>query len=391
MFADSNRTKLAIISESAWGNTPATPEFTEIRKKNHNFKSNIETAVSEEVRSDGMVPGQTIVGGSSSLQIDGELSFGEYDLMFEHALMKDPTTAQTITGTDLSLSGDQILSTGNAFEAAKNLVGQWIKIKGSATNTNNDIFKIATFSTGALTLTDKAGAAASFTADSANASLSYSSSVMYRNGMTKKSLSIEEALEDISVYYLYAGGRVNDFSLNMNEKGIIEISINLLAKSPTSATSTADNAGGYTAVGTSQIMNAAGNVIGILENGVTFPGTFKSWNLNIARNLREQQGVGNSTLSGIGLGKCVVTGSAEIFSENKTYNDKFANNTGTSFAFITKDSSNNYYVITVPNAFFTDLEKASGGSDSDIMENYSFQGYRDNTTDCQIQIDKIAA
>ena len=111
--------------------------------------------------------------------------------------------------------------------------------------------------------------------------------------------------------------------------------------------------------------------------------------LSMNNNLENQTAVGSADLAGVGVGRCEVTGDLSLYFEDTSLFTKFDGNTGTSFAFIVKDSSNNYYIFTIPNAKFTDNDiPTDTGS---VVQSYSYQGFRDTTTDCQLQIDKISA
>jgi hypothetical protein len=388
-FSDVSNSTLAYIEESTWGTTPSTPELTQIRKKSENIKSNVSVVVSDEVRSDRQVPDQSQVGGGVSNGFTFELSFAEYDPFIEHGLMSAYSTVETITGTDLALSGASLTSTASAFTASKNKVGQWIKVSGSATSSNNGIYKISSYAAGSLGLTDSAGGTASFTSDSSNASLSYSSSAMLRNGTTKKSMTIEKGFSDITKYFQFTGMRTSDITLELTEQAILQGSVNFVGKGTAIASSSIDNSGGYTASTSNPIMNASGNITSVHESGASFSGSFKSFTIGINNNLENQTAVGSADLAGVGVGRCEVTGDMSLYLEDTSLFTKFTGNTGTSFAFIVKDSSNNYYIFTIPNAKFTDNDiPTDTGS---VIQSFSYQGFRDTTTDCQIQIDKISA
>lgn len=387
-FSDVSNSQLAYVEESTWGTTPSSPELQAVRKKTENIKSNVSVIQSDEVRSDRMIPDQAQVGGGVSNGFTFELSFAEYDTFFEHALMGDYSTAQTITGTDLSLSGANLLSTASAFTASKNSVGQWIKISGSATSSNDGIYKISSYAAGQLGLTDISGSTASFTSDSSNSSLVYASSQMVRNGTTKKSMTIEKGFTDINEFFQYTGMRTSDLSIEMTEQSILQGSVNFVGKGTSNSSATIDNSSGITASTANPIMNSSGNITKILESGTTFSGSFKSFSININNNLESQTSVGSSDLAGVGTGRCEITGDMSLYFESDALHAKFLANTGTSFAFIVLDSSSNYYVFTIPNAKFTDGDVPSDSGS--VISNFSYQGFRDTTTDCQIQIDKIA-
>lgn len=389
-LADTSEMLLGYIEETNWGTTPSTPELTGIRATGESLKGDIKTVVSNEVRGDRQIPDLAVVGGGAGGGFKCELSFGEYDKFLQHALMADPSVVQTITGTDLALTGATITSAALAFVAAKNKVGQWIKIGGSGTSGNNGIYKIVTSTTGTLTLQKTDGTAASFTNDSANAALTYSSSVMLRNGVIKKSMTLEKGFSSVGKYFQYAGMRVSQFSLDLGVKNIITGGFDFMGKGVATTGATIDNAGGYTASQVNGVMNASQNLPQVLEGGSIPSGrSYKSLNFQLNNSLREQDAVGSASLVGIGVGRCNVTGNAEMYFNDTDAFAKFIAGTATSLVWIVKDASGNYYIFTFPNVKFSSASIEGGGADQDVMQKFGWQALRDPVTDCTIQIDKI--
>jgi hypothetical protein len=85
-FADGSTTRIAIVPEVTWGSTPATPTFQVMRAVSLDMDPGKQTTVSEEIRADGNVPDEVVVGIDPSATIEGELSYATFDDLMASAL-----------------------------------------------------------------------------------------------------------------------------------------------------------------------------------------------------------------------------------------------------------------------------------------------------------------
>lgn len=81
--ANASDTRLALVPEAAWGVTPATPAFTNVRFTSENLQPAKETVRSQEIRPDRNVTDEIMVGRSVSGNMDFELSYGTFDDLLE--------------------------------------------------------------------------------------------------------------------------------------------------------------------------------------------------------------------------------------------------------------------------------------------------------------------
>lgn len=81
--ANASDTRLSIVPEAAWGTTPTTPGFQNIRFTSENLQPAKETVRSQEIRPDRNVTDEIMVGRSVSGNMDFELSYGTFDDLLE--------------------------------------------------------------------------------------------------------------------------------------------------------------------------------------------------------------------------------------------------------------------------------------------------------------------
>lgn len=140
---DTNRVALKIVEEEVNGVIPENPAFVELRNTGSpGFGYNPSTIVSNEIRPDRQVADITTVGAEPGGEVDGELSFGTYDSVFEGAFQQRWKKTAEVAGANItSFTADtNIIVVANPPETI--VVGSLLMITGTASN--NGIKKVKT-------------------------------------------------------------------------------------------------------------------------------------------------------------------------------------------------------------------------------------------------------
>jgi len=85
-IVNSSETRLAVIAETVWGTTPATPTFKNLRFTGESLSINRQTVSSDDIRPDRNVSDLTQVGGSAEGDINFDLSYGGAGSAFDTLL-----------------------------------------------------------------------------------------------------------------------------------------------------------------------------------------------------------------------------------------------------------------------------------------------------------------
>ncbi len=88
-FADSSEVRVAYVPEAAYGVTPATPSFKQLRLTGGGLSTNKTTGVSNERRPDRNVSGVFETGQDVTGDLPFELTYGSFDDIFAAALFGD--------------------------------------------------------------------------------------------------------------------------------------------------------------------------------------------------------------------------------------------------------------------------------------------------------------
>src|SRR5690625_3928973 len=123
--ASTNEVQLALIQETAWGETPATPAFDVMRLTAENFQPGKETVESSELRADRNIAETIMVGQSAEGNIDFELSYETFDAILAAALFSDwsgDSIVNGVTPTSFTAERKTPLGSGDAYDRFLGLI-----------------------------------------------------------------------------------------------------------------------------------------------------------------------------------------------------------------------------------------------------------------------------
>ena len=197
-LASGNRVRHAKIRETSFGVTPTSPAMKDLRVTTSNLNPNIDTVMSQELRTDRQIPDQTTVAIKAAGDINFELSFNALDDFIEEALQgawaNKPVITNTSAGTPisaLSTTAATVASGGASF-----LSGMICLMSGFA-NSANDKTAVVASSTGTTIVFP----ASTFTADASPAT-----------GATIRVVGFQGASGDITATASGLGSTTLDFT-----------------------------------------------------------------------------------------------------------------------------------------------------------------------------------
>ena len=130
IITPASRTRVAYVAEataSAFGTTPATPTFLEIRRTGGNLTTKKGTAVSDEIHLDRNVRSEYQLSQDPEGPYDFELTYGTYDDILAAALFGTWSANSMWNGganpTEQSFTFEETLDTGGGTNAYRRFVG----------------------------------------------------------------------------------------------------------------------------------------------------------------------------------------------------------------------------------------------------------------------------
>ena len=393
-FGTSNRVALRQIEETTWGVTPSSPTLQAIRFTSESLNSNAEFIVSEEIRADRMTPDTLQVSRMAAGDINAEWSFATYDDFIEGAMLGDwATTGTAQSGTTLAIVKTTatpntwtITDSGNGLASNTWTVGQFVKVTGFST-AGAFYAEIKSIAAGVLGINPMTNVAS----ETAGDSVTITPLDFVRNGVTKKSYTVQKAFTDLATPELwnFTGSRVSTWGLELATGAILTTTFGFMAKDAVMTESQFAGAS-LAAANTNSVLNAVDNIAAIVFDGDPGGSTYYFNSLSIAldNNLRGQEAVGTLGMIGVEAGVMALTGSVELYFENSSLFDKFRAAAAFSMSFLAQDAAGNAYVVSIPRAKYTNMEIVAGGLDQDIFASAQFQGIVNTAGTHQFQVSR---
>lgn len=400
--ASSNRVALRYILESTYGVTPTTGNPKELRMTGESLAYAIQKDSTKEIRSDRQTTGLIPVGASASGGLNFELSYKEYDDLFQASFM-DTWVAYGTNGVGAAASltidsaggvitwgtvATPVPPTGaDALTGANGpKVGQFFLLKAPGDLANLAVLRVAAVTASSITVSSTTPIPGS--GSRAVAGSSISSSRLF-NGTTQRSFSIERGALDVNQFFMYRGMNANKLSLSMASGAFVNGSFDFMGKD--SVRTGATGLPGTPIPQTNfDVINALTGVGNILENGAALANTFiKSLKLDIGNTLRGQDAIGTLGFVGVVPGSLDITGELEVYLADGAMYDKFINNTASSMIWTMKDAAGNGYAMTLPRIHYSDAKVMAGSKDQDMMLSMPFTAILDSVTGKAVIMDRF--
>jgi hypothetical protein len=382
--ASANRALLAYKAETAWGETPVSGGFTQLRYTGESLDRDKNTATSAFIRSDRMIDDAPLLGFGVQGDVDVEMVYGDYDTLIEHLL---GSTFNNLSITTLTLTvaagAKTITRSAGSWISDAFLVGGAVTFSGFSTAGNNKRFIITAMTALVLTVADPL---ASLVNETSGAAACTAAQKAIKNGTTENSLVIEKQFQDISKYMYFNGLRVSAFSLDLIAQQLITGKFSFMGKDAVAGG--ASIAGSVASPTSNASMSASANVGSILYSGTLLSTGLKSIKFSMANNLRKQDVVAQQATGGIAYGSIDLKGSIEAYFEDLALvNDVIAHTTvGLCFPLI--DLALNRYDFNFPSIKLTKGSPMAGKINEDIIPSFEFSAIRNAAANAEVVISK---
>lgn len=372
----------AYVAEVTIGTTPAS-NLKLVNVVSSAIDATLGTTTSNQISAARVDSDLIRTEGATSGSLGIEWQYGSYDDFIEGALGADWSTAVSLTATDIDAAAadDSFNSVAAAFVPANMLPGYWIKVSGFTDPANNGLFKIVSCTSAKLVV------AASLVTEVAGDTVTIKSQSI-RNGVTRKSFTIERSFTDLSnVFISNKGMVVNSMNLAASVGSVVTGSFDFTGMTTTPATTSVGT--GFTAATSNPIFDPVDSFGTIYVDGVAFTSCVRSLDLTTTNNNRNTQCLGQLFPTNINMGTLGVTGNISIYFNDYAMYEKFINGTSISLSYSFSDSNGNYLVVDCPKCIFQTSSLSGVSKNSDIMLDLSFTAVNDGTY--AVQFSSLAA
>lgn len=386
-MSDANRVALSYEQEnSTYGTVDSPTAMQDMRFTGETIVHENNTVSSAEIRSDRQVADVTRTGISVSGETNHELSFSTFDDWLTAGLLSAAFSSEVAgiedTTTSVAASTGVYTTDGTAWGTTP-AVGDIIYISG-ASNAANNGFKVVTASSSTTITVAQTGTAAE-----ATASLAIDILADISNGTTFASFHIQRQYTDLTnIFALFTGMVINGFTLNIALESIITLSFTWTGKAATSPAPSSTFSARSSAT-TNPIMNAVDNVPTFAQGSTLADLDITAFTMAVANNARALSVIGTLGPTDVGLGKCDVTGTLQLYFENNTMIDLYTGDTATELMLVVQDSASDGYVIYLPQVKLATGANNATGQDTDVIADFTYIAYRDATYDYTVRIAKF--
>lgn len=384
--ADASETRLSYVDEGAtWNTTPASPAFQNIRMTDEDFAKLKNTAISNEIRADGEVSDLVRLGISAEGGFGFELSHGDFNALFEHALRGTFAAAATGATTLGTTAPDQITRAAGSFLSDGFQVGDSVTLANSATNDGTYVIETLTdlaITTVETTLTTEGG--------NGDETLTAGASDVLKAKLEKKSFTIEKTFETgaTDMFFRFTGCRTGQLDLNFTANDFTTGRLAYVGGNGSKGQSILSGAT-YTDAGVNPVMTSV-DVANITINGVTTTLYVQSFNMSLNNNVRAQQAVGNLGAIGIAYGRREITGSISAYlnelGADEIY-DIFDDHSEASLLWDVTDGTRTYN-FRLPRLKLATAAVPTPGNNQDVFLNIDYQALVDTDAATSILITK---
>lgn len=390
-MSETSRTQVRYGDEGAnWGTIPSLA-FTNLRFTGESLGLPSSGTTSSEIRSDRQITDFIRQSLRAEGDVNFELSYSTFDDILESVMFSTWLAAQSVgPATDIDFANaDNSINTAGAVDFSVFSVGQWIEVRGS---TSNDGYHQISKTTAPTSTKIVVEASSTITTEAAGDSVTIKNDGTLRNGVARKSFTLEKEFSDITQFLVFTGMVANTLNLTVAAEGILTGSFGFMGKDMARQGSSAST-GGPNAAPTTQVMNAGDHVGQILEGETALGANIfvTQTTLAITNNVRSRRAVGNIFGVDSKSGRFNPTGTFQIYFEDGSLVDKYIADTESALSYKTEDAAGNAYMITVPRLKFSDARTVIGGPDTDVIVEMTFQGIRQADIDAMLQIDRFAA
>lgn len=387
-IADGSKSVIRYVAETVAGTTPNTPAMITARFTDESLTTNYNSANSDEITESRGVKDSIPVSAERSGDVNVEWSAETYNDWLESALQNtwsdlvDETGSWTFTRPASILIVTITSTTGIS-------PGQFIKISGSTTASQNGIFQVGEVTGTTLQLLLKIGGdvgSVALTAGGAAVNIKGKSLV---NGIIPQSFTLEKefkGLQDNAVdnrFFTYRGMEVDNFELNVAVDEIVTGTFSWMGRGSSNTNTT--GASSNVAASTTPVINAVNNVGALLENGIA-NALAQSFTISTTNNLRSQRAIGSYDAVGIGTGKFEASGQLEVFFTGQDFEARIQSFTETAIVIQFNDAAGNNVIISLPRVKLNNSTVTVGGNNEDIIAQIDYTAL-ENANGVVIRID----
>ena len=387
MGAQGSQSSVSFREEVVWGEKDAG-QFTGANFTSEDMAFAIENKSSDNIRPDRQTADLIQVGAECSGGIETEFQAANLDGLLPGFFWHNEAIADT--PWDAAPTGESVVfttETGGGVggimtvtDSSKWSAGKVFSVVGSVSNDGTYTVKLIVDGTHVQVydpLITETSVAVTFGGET------------IRNGVTKRSFSIERANNDISQFFLYLGMVPNTLEMSIESGSPVTAMMGFVGKDET-LTQTHAGVGDPTALSTNPIINAVASVGEVaIDNLALASCLLQKVDFSLDNQVEGKTGVGVLGFCSAEGKSIALTGNISMYFQDQTYYAKYLDSTAFGLSFTLTDSLGNTYVLQIPQCKFDEATANVTGKDDDVMLEGKFVAIVSPLTGYSIQLTRF--
>jgi hypothetical protein len=381
MPASTDFVALRSAAEGTWG-TPPGGTYLDKRYTSDTMEQRTTTVESAELDSSRNTTSSARTDVIASGEVGVEYSYGAHDDWMQAALYSaawagGATATESIT---FATPANTLTRAAGSWITDTFAVGQWVEVRGSTSN--DGFYKITNVAATVLTVE----AAHTIVAEGPTPSVTVEQGAQVVNGNTLQSFTLEREYTDLSnIFVQYPGARVDSMQMALGIGSIVTGSFGFTAKQELSQTATDSSA--ITPATSGVIFNSVDHVN--LQRGFS-PFTIRQWSMNMQNNTRSQSVVGTLGATGVGVGKCRITGTIQAYFESHALFTDYLAFASSPLAVALNGNGVGAYLLELPQPRLTAGARPTPGINQDVIANMEYTVEKDATLGGMIRLSRFS-
>lgn len=393
--ATSSRARIKWIAETNVGETPSTPVMQQGRITSETLTKEKGTTTSQELVDHRNVPSSITTAFNYSGDVGVEWSYASHDELLESTLQGTWSGSVDISATDIEADAatNSFESTTTDFSAEDLSVGQYVYVQGFSDSANNGYFRIASVSTNTLEVNNKLGSTLGLVDEGAGSNITMKTGGRIRNGVTRKSFTVEVENPDVQKFKVFRGVEVDTLEFTASTGSILTASFGMVARSSERPNSTVANS--VTQANTNRPFNAVQDWGYVEFDDTMLAQGLGEFTFSLENGLRRQGQMGTADVVGYGNSRNNITATLQSWFDDQASQviDKFESDDFVApLTFNINDKQGNVYIFSLAQLHVTTANTNNDGLDNDVVVEAEGQGVMsDDGEQWTIQIDRIPA
>lgn len=391
-MSNSNRIRVSLVLESAFGVTPPIEDFggllpmAILPTTGQSLRARVGYQQSQTIRNDRNVQDFIRLSRSAGGGLPCELTYSNSSLGFPEALatlmaavLGNPwTTARTEASATTTAGAKTITKAAINFTTGATIeVGDIVRVSGATPGADNGYFRVTAVAATTVTVERPTN----FTGSVGNVTITRGGRL--KNGVQEYSFTVEVARLDLQKAQIFRGLTFDGMDLTIADEAITTVNFTALAQASEWVDAITPDVFLASAVYLPPVTNPVLDAIGVPEiqsGGLAYAA--RSVNVSMVNNLAARTQIGALGAQSMRYGQFGATGRISAYFDDYEDLERYENNVASDLWLVMLDPTGKGYSISYPQIKYTDAGADTRGPNQDDFQELAIAAYLDPVEGC---------